>query len=316
MTTQTECKECAELIRQLEKYAKINKALMDRVERSMDWQEDAFSLFQTATSLESKVHERTAALEIALRDLATSNRALKAAKDEADAANEAKSEFLANMSHELRTPMHGVLSFSRFGLERGATAKRERLVEYFDKIHQAASRLMVLLNDLLDVSKLEAGKHGFEFAPGNIHNVISVVVDEFASLLVDRHLKLLTPMATDTQILMDESKLIQVMRNLIGNAIKFSPDGGTIEINVTTAGDRLRVEVTDSGVGIPEDELESIFDKFAQSRKTKTGAGGTGLGLSISREIIRAHGGAISARNRPRGGAAFTFEIPITPVIQ
>jgi signal transduction histidine kinase len=114
----------------------------------------------------------------------------------------------------------------------------------------------------------------------------------------------------DECVAVDRDKLKQVLRNLLNNAIKFSPDGGTIDIAVCRADDAVRVSVSDRGPGIPEGELEAVFDKFVQSTKTKTGAGGTGLGLAISQEIVAAHGGRIWAQNRPEGGAIFSFEIP------
>ena len=137
------------------------------------------------------------------------------------------------------------------------------------------------------------------------------MLDEFESLCDHRKLKIVCrkpdfePMAP-----VDYDKISQVFRNLLSNAVKFSPDRELIEIEIAQNDGWLTVSVCDNGVGIPEDELETVFDKFIQSSKTRTGAGGTGLGLAICREIINAHNGRIWAENRPQGGARFSFEIP------
>ncbi len=114
------------------------------------------------------------------------------------------------------------------------------------------------------------------------------------------------------EVALDVEKIKQVLRNLLDNAIKFSPEGGTIDVAVCRVASSVRVSVCDQGPGIPQDELEAVFDKFVQSSKTKTGAGGTGLGLAICHEIIAAHKGRIWAESRPEGGAVFSFEIPLS----
>jgi signal transduction histidine kinase len=114
------------------------------------------------------------------------------------------------------------------------------------------------------------------------------------------------------EVALDVEKIKQVLRNLLDNAIKFSPEGGTIDVAVCRVAGSVRVSVRDQGPGIPQDELETVFDKFIQSSKTKTGAGGTGLGLAICHEIVTAHKGRIWAENRPEGGAVFSFEIPLS----
>ena len=237
---------------------------------------------------------------------------LQAAKEAAEAASQIKSEFLANMSHELRTPLHGILSFAGFGLTKVATAPPEKLRDYFHKIEQSGQVLLGLLNDLLDLAKLEAGRMVFEFQASDLRLLLARVADEFSSLTSERDLTILchTP-DVPMDVSIDAEKMMQVFRNLLSNAVKFSPVGGTIELRLSRSAQSLVVTIADQGVGITEEELESIFDKFIQSRRTKTGAGGTGLGLSICREIITAHHGRIWAANRPEGGAVFTLELPL-----
>ena len=235
------------------------------------------------------------------------------AKEAAEAANQAKSEFLANMSHELRTPLHGILSFAGFGVRRYKDASPEKTLEYFSHIDQSGKILLALLNDLLDLAKLESGKMNFVFRQHDLNHLTSNVIDEFRSLVSEQDLTVHYAYASSVcDIEMDSRKIMQVLRNLLSNAVKFSPPGSTIDVKLVEKKDCLQVSVKDAGVGIPNSELQTVFDKFIQSSKTKTGAGGTGLGLSISREIIDAHGGRIWAENNPEGGAIFRFELPKT----
>jgi len=245
---------------------------------------------------------------------------LQLEKEIAELANTSKSEFLANMSHELRTPMHAILSFSRFGIKKINTATPEKLLTYFEKINLSGERLLSLLNDLLDLSKLEAGKVQYKFSLFNLKAIIEQVVSEQDTLLEHKSMTLTVikpDCKTDAQF--DSIKIAQVISNFLSNAIKFSEQSSTIIIAITadelfsdlgsTPG--LRLSVTDQGIGIPGDELEYIFDKFIQSSKTKTNAGGTGLGLAICKEFIDAHHGRIWAEHNPKGGAIINFVIPL-----
>ncbi len=237
---------------------------------------------------------------------------LRHAKEAAEAANHAKSRFLANMSHELRTPLHGILSFSSFGLRKYASAPPEKLLDYFEKIDRSGHTLLALLNDLLDLAKLESGKMVIDRKPTSIGELLASVADEFESLVCERDLTIRSPEAGFRAMpAIDSERIEQVARNLLSNAVKFSPEGGIIQIETDRRDGKVAFSVHDQGPGIPEDELESVFDKFVQSSKTRTGAGGTGLGLVICREIIAAHDGRIWAENHPDGGAVLTFEIPL-----
>lgn len=239
-------------------------------------------------------------------------------KEKAEQATIAKSEFLSNMSHELRTPMHAILNYADMGMK--IVAENEpKLRKYLNNIHTAGTRLLGLLNSLLDFEKLEAGKMEFNLKQGDFAKVIDYAEAELDSLVKAKGQRIAKIyMCKNTSALFDEVRMIQVLINLLSNAIKFAPENSVITITLADeflpdkggvkAG--LLCKIEDEGMGIPEGELESVFDKFTQSSKTKTSAGGTGLGLSISRKIIENHGGKIWAENGKAKGTVISFILP------
>ncbi|MCP4753707.1 MAG: hypothetical protein GY866_22715 [Proteobacteria bacterium] len=283
----------------------------------------SFRFLQTFSYVESLStildrQNKTLIDEIAQRKQA--ERELWTASQKADAANQAKSEFLANISHELRTPMHGILAYSSKGLKKFDRVAKEKLIHYFSQINLSGKRLLVLLNNLLDLSKLEAGKMNYQLEEQNLLEVIYLIMAEFGSSLEEKDLSIdVNKNITSALATFDRYKIGQVLSNLISNAIKFSPKHGKIVISVEESeiynGEKavpaLQISVADQGVGIPKTELDSIFNKFIQSSKTKTGAGGTGLGLSICKEIIDYHHGKIWAESNPIGqGSVLLFKLP------
>lgn len=241
------------------------------------------------------------------------------AKEEAEQANRMKSEFLSNISHELRTPLHGILAFAMLGLRRPDTAAPQKISEYFERVHQCGMRLSGLVNDLLDLAKLEAGHAQLMTASIDVMQIERTLRGSLEALMASKRLSVRVEAETDRfTALADATRFSQVLQNVYANAIRFSPPGGVLTLSFADSElDRagrpypaLRISLRDQGVGIPADELESVFDKFVQSSKTKTGAGGTGLGLAICREIMNAHGGTITARNHPDGGAVFDMVLP------
>jgi PAS domain S-box-containing protein len=233
------------------------------------------------------------------------------------AANRAKSEFLANMSHELRTPMHGILGYARLGTKRTDTLAREKLNEYFSIIQESGTRLMRLLNNVLDFSKLEVGKMRYTMNQNDLLPKIYQVVTELNSNATERELSFKIE-CTSQQIMVfcDQEKIIQVLRNLLFNAIKFSNKNSQIHIFCTgidgdTDSPKQQIRVSNIGAPIPEDELDTIFEKFIQSSATNTGAGGTGLGLSIAKQILQDHNSIIWAENGSGGKTLFYFLLPV-----
>lgn len=241
---------------------------------------------------------------------------LKMAKELAESANLAKSEFLANMSHELRTPLHAILSFASYGEKRIETAERNELLHFFRQIATSGRRLLPLINSLLDLAKLEAGKMNYVFKNHDLLAEIRSVISEILPLAEKKSLKMqVIPAEIPTNAFFDQDSIGQVIRNILSNGVKFSEPDTTIsvafahqiEVHNRTL---LLTTISNHGVGIPTNELAAIFDKFAQSSKTKTGAGGTGLGLAICKQIIEDHRGKIWASMGTDGSTRFHFTLP------
>ena len=229
----------------------------------------------------------------------------------AEEANKSKSDFLANISHELRTPMQGILGFSDLGIKRLGLVSKDKLKNYFTEIGNSGSRLLSLINNLLDLTKLDAGKEDYDFTQENLSNLVKIIINEFIPLAEDKSITIefqnpeLNALAE-----VDAEKVLQVLRNLVSNAVKFSGPQSTIDIKITDQNADVCLSITDHGVGVPANERDEIFEKFAQSSRTKSHAGGTGLGLAICRHIVDDHGGKIWVEDNPSGGAVFKFTLP------
>ena len=233
------------------------------------------------------------------------------AKEEAEHANRLKSEFLANMSHEIRTPMHAIINFSRHGIQYIDKWKKDEQIENLSIIKMSGERLSRLLNDLLDLSKLESGAERYDIQSHLIESIISAVIKEVQILADKKSISIHVTKCNQLTVECDKYKIHQVLLNLLSNSIKFTPEEKNIHIKCHEENDSVTICISDEGVGIPQEELDQVFEKFIQSSLTKTGAGGTGLGLAIAKQIVEAHNGKILAENNPSGGASFIFTIPL-----
>ena len=239
---------------------------------------------------------------------------LRKSKEQAEAANRAKSDFLANMSHEIRTPMNAILGFTEV-LKRGYSKNTHENESYLSTISSSAKHLLGLINDVLDLSKVESGHMELELVRAKPHEIVSNVITVLDVKAQEKGISLEFDIdgAIPETILTDPGRLRQIMTNLVGNAIKFT-DQGSVSVVVKLIGSglasQLSIAVTDSGIGMPESKLEAIFDPFVQADSTVTRRfGGTGLGLSISRKFARALDGDITATSTEGRGSTFVVRV-------
>ena len=295
--------------------------------------------------LEHRVEERTAKLAKAneqlkreIKERKQAEQKSKKAKEAAETANQAKSEFLANMSHELRTPLNHIIGFTELVVDKHFGNLNETQEEYLGDVLYSSRHLLDLINGVLDLSKVEAGKLELEFSDVNL----KVLLENSLIMVKEKAMKHGIRLSTEIEEILetiraDERKLKQIMYNLLSNAVKFTPDGGEIRLSVNLAQSSklndqgksgpfqlsasdfelhrhwITISVTDTGIGLKPEDLEHIFTPFAQvetsrSRKYQ----GTGLGLSLTRSLVELHGGKIWAESQGEGkGSTFRFVIPI-----
>lgn len=235
---------------------------------------------------------------------------LEKARVAAEESNKAKSEFLENISHELRTPLHSIIGFSQCGIDQSEKPDAEKSLNFFNKINYGGEILLSLVDDLLDVTALDSGKVVFNYKSIQFEKIVEEVVKEFDVLAGSKNITISFDIKNEIQSIdMDEKRMQQVVRNIIANAIKFTGLNSKVTIVVEQTDKAIQLRIYDQGPGIPENELEDIFDKFIQSTRTNTGAGGTGLGLAICREILNHHNGDIWAKNNTNGGAVFIVNL-------
>jgi signal transduction histidine kinase len=241
------------------------------------------------------------------------NDELRRLYSELEAASLHKSEFLANMSHELRTPLNAIVGFSQLLRERLVGDLNEKQEEYLDDILSSANHLLALINDILDLSKVEAGKVELEIAQFSL----GVTLDRGVTMLRERATRNGVELILDTEpaadlVEGDQRRILQVVFNLLSNAVKFTPPGGTIDVRSARLEGEIRVSVADSGPGIPADDQKRIFEEFQQAGAGAEQGEGTGLGLALSRRLVELHRGRLWVESVPGCGATFTFALPVT----
>jgi signal transduction histidine kinase len=230
-----------------------------------------------------------------------------------ETASRHKSEFLANMSHELRTPLNAIIGFSEVLSQRMFGDLNEKQEEYLNDIHDSGHHLLSLINDILDLSKIEAGRMELEPTPFDlrmaIENALILVRERAGRQGIALH------QAVDQrlgQIRGDERKIKQVLLNLLSNALKFTPEGGRIDVRAGPVDGMAEVSVADTGIGIAPEDQEAVFEEFRQVGTVAKKVEGTGLGLTLSRKFVELHGGRIWAKSEVGVGSTFTFTLPLS----
>ena len=265
----------------------------------------AARLQESYAGLESQVEQRTRELAGALSRLDEQTREL-------EAASHHKSEFLANMSHELRTPLNAISGFSQVLRKQLYGEINEKQAEYLDDILASARHLTTLIDDVLDLSKVEAGQIELEVAPFSLREALDdgvVIVRERATLEGVR-----VSVSSDADldpVIGDERRIRQVVFNLLSNAVKFAPAGGTVEVAAASVDGEVRVSVSDSGPGIAPEDQARIFEEFQQAAAGREQREGTGLGLALSKRLVELHGGRIWVESEPGKGSRFVFTLPV-----
>jgi signal transduction histidine kinase len=247
------------------------------------------------------------------RNVNQMNDELKRLYGELEAASRHKSEFLANMSHELRTPLNAIIGFSQVLRQRFFGDINEKQEEYLDDILSSGNHLLALINDVLDLSKVEAGQVELEVSAFSLREALERGVVMVRERATKNGVALSLELASNVDIVQgDERRLRQVVFNLLSNAVKFTPPGGSIVIESARMNGEVQVSVTDSGPGIAKEDQERIFEEFQQTDVGVQQREGTGLGLALSRRLVELHGGRIWVESNPGDGSRFVFTLPGT----
>jgi signal transduction histidine kinase/DNA-binding response OmpR family regulator len=279
-------------------------------------QENEKALREARDDLELRVKERTIELENAKKEVEAFSFSILRAKDELERGSKFKDQFLSTMSHELRTPLNAVLGFSELLTEERYGTLNDRQQRYVKHIHTGGKHLLTLINDILDLSKIEAGRLQLTIENVLVPISFAEVVDTMRPLADKKSHKLLQQAPPDLSVLADATRFKQILMNLIGNAIKFTPEGGEIRLSAQKVDDTVQVEVRDSGPGIPAEEQHQIFEAFYRMGETDKKTEGTGLGLAITRRLVELHGGKLGLKSQMRVGSCFYFTLPSAEAIE
>ncbi len=267
----------------------------------------AWELRKLNEGLEERVRQATAELE-------ERNRQLEWQSRELEKASRLKSEFLASMSHEVRTPINAMIGYTALVQEEIHGPLTDGQRDALNKVDAASKHLLALINDILDLSKIEAGRMSLELEEVDLPPVVQDICQTIEPMVQEKGLELTVDLADDIPVLRtDRTRLKQVLLNLLSNAVKFTDEGSVaLRLHLTSSGDRLRIEVEDTGIGMAEEHLADIFDDFRQVDQSSTRRfGGTGLGLSITRKLVRLMQGDIDVESEPGEGSTFSVEFPV-----
>jgi PAS domain S-box-containing protein len=245
-------------------------------------------------------------------ELRNKNEQLARALEAARSATEAKSRFLAGVSHELRTPLNGIIGFSELMYDGKLGPVTEDHKDVLSDILTSARHLLQLINDILDLSKVEAGRMEFRPEPSRIETLVHEVRDVVRPLAEKKRIALSLDVPADLTAVIDPSRFKQVLYNYLSNAVKFTPESGRVEVRVSRQeNSSFRLEVEDTGIGISSEELAKLFQEFQQLPNSRKADQGTGLGLALTRHIVEAQGGSVSVRSVPGSGSVFAAMFPL-----
>jgi signal transduction histidine kinase/DNA-binding response OmpR family regulator len=278
--------------------------MMEQIEKS------EASLQKAHDELEQRVEERTAELVAAQKEVEAYSESVLRAKEDVERASRFKDQFLSTMSHELRTPLNAVLGFSELLTDTRYGPLTERQARYVNHIHTSGQHLLRLINDILDLSKIEAGRLQLSIECVSVETTIAEVCESLDPLVAKNAHQLVRDIPSGLVVHADATRFRQMLMNLLGNAIKFTPKGGKIELAARQVGGMVRMEVRDSGPGIPTEERQRIFEAFHRLKQSEKASEGTGLGLAITRRLVELHGGVLNVESEPGEGSCFFFTLP------
>ncbi len=243
--------------------------------------------------------------------LAASNQELELRNREVERATQLKSKFLASMSHELRTPLNAIVGFSDLLAEETAGQLNDKQKRFVNHIKQGSAHLLQLINDILDLSKIEAGQLELRCEDFQVKDALPEVLSTIRPLAMAKNIQVQHKVETDRAVYADRVRFKQILYNLLSNAVKFTPKAGRIDIDCSEEGDVVRISVTDTGIGIRAEDQAVVFEEFRQVEgNTDTANEGTGLGLAITKRLVEQQGGKISLESEPGKGSRFTFTLP------
>ena len=274
-------------------------------------QQSEGALRKAHDELEQRVQERTAELESAKSELEAFSHSILRAKEEVERASKFKDQFLSTMSHELRTPLNAVLGFSDLLADERYGSLNDRQKRYVNNIHTGGQHLLKLISDILDLSKIEAGRMDLAIQEVPIESAFEDVLSTLKPLAEKKSQILSQSSQGHLIVRADITRLKQMLMNLAGNAIKFTPEGGRIELAACETNGQIRVEVRDTGPGIPPEEQNQIFQAFYRLRQSGAAIEGTGLGLAITQRLAELHGGTLGLESQPGQGSCFYFSLPV-----
>lgn len=270
--------------------------------------EDAFRITAIIrdTSERKQAEDRFRELQqVYTRELESRNR-------EVERANQLKSEFLASMSHELRTPLHTIIGFTELLAEELEGPLNEKQQRFMDHIHKDSLHLLTLINDILDISKIESGRIELRRETFDLGVVLEETLSSVRPQAAAKSIAIETSLSIPSVVFADRMRVKQVLFNLLSNALKFTPEGGKVRVEGALRDGFVEISVSDTGIGIPKDQHQAVFDKFHQVGATTKGVReGTGLGLAISKALVEEHGGRIWLESELGKGSRFTFTIAL-----